>query len=296
MTGPRGGLFADELGPRARRRVAVGSVVALVAITAVVALAVRRLAEEGQLDAEEWEPLADPRVVRFLLGGAVNTLVAAAGATVGAVVLGLVLAVGRLSRLAPVRWVAAAWVQFFRGFALLLLLIFLAFGLPGYGIDLPLLATLILALSLYNGAVLGEIFRAGILSLDRGQTEAAYAVGLGYWQALALVIMPQALRRMLPAIVSQLITLLKDTSLGFFVQYEELLRRGQLAGQDLGNDLQSLFVVAVIYIGVNFALSRGARRLEVRQRRRYRAGGVDVTGGSEDVVAVGSVLAPARAG
>ncbi|MDP9419373.1 MAG: amino acid ABC transporter permease, partial [Actinomycetota bacterium] len=251
-------------------------------------------AEEGQLDAEVWEPLADPRVLRFFLGGAVNTLIAAGGAMVGAVTLGLVLAVGRLSRTAALRGLAGAWVQFFRGFPLLLLLVFLAFGLPRYGVDLPLLATLVLALSLYNGAVLGEIFRAGILSLDRGQTEAAYAVGLGYWQTLALVVVPQALRRMVPAIVSQLVTLLKDTSLGFFVQFEELLRRGQLAGQDFGNTLQSLVVVAVLYIAVNFALSRVARRLEVRQRRRYRAGGIDVTGASEDVVAVESGPAPAR--
>ena len=281
-----GPVLADELGPRGRRRVLVGSVVSSAALGALVLLAVRRLATEGQLDAEQWEPLFDSRVARFLLVGALNTLKAALAAMVGAASLGLVLALGRLSRSTAVRWVAGAWVQFFRGFPLLLLLLFFAFGLPRYGIDIPLLWTLVLALSLYNGAVLGEIFRAGILSLDRGQSEAAYAIGLGYWQAMALVIVPQALRRMIPAIVSQLITLLKDTSLGFFVQFEELLRRGQLAGQDFGNTLQSLVVVAAMYIAVNFALSRVARRLEVRQRRRYRAGAIDITGGPEDLVAV----------
>ena len=287
--------LTDQLGPRGRRRVLLASLASAVALVVVVVIALRGLAAEGQLDAERWQSLADPGVVRFFLVGAGNTLVAALGAMVGALGLGLLLAVGRLSRLAPVRWLAGAWVQFFRGFALLLLLIFLAFGLPTYGIDLPLLATLILALSLYNGAVLGEIFRAGILSLERGQAEAAYAIGLGYWQALALVVVPQAVRRMVPAIVSQLITLLKDTSLGVFVLYEELLRRGQLAGQELNNPLQSLLVVAAIFVGVNLALGRVVRRLEMRQRRRYRGGGIDVTGASEDVV-VGSGAAPARAG
>lgn len=287
-----GGLFADELGPRGRRRVALGSVLALVTVAAAAVLALGRLDAAGQLDAARWAPLSDPRVVRFFLGGARNTLLAAGGAMVGATALGLILAVGRLARMPLVRLMAGAWVQFFRAFPLLLLLVFLAYGLPSYGVDLPLLWTLVLALSLYNGAVLGEIFRAGILSLDRGQTEAAYAVGLGYWQALALVVLPQALRRMVPAIVSQLITLLKDTSLGFFVQYEELLRRGQLAGQDFGNQLQSLFVVAIAYVAVNFALSRVARRLEVRQRRRYRGGGIDVTGGPEDLVVVEPHPAP----
>ena len=289
-----GGLFADALGPRGRRRVAVASVVALVALATIVSSALRSLGAEGQLDAEKWSPLSDPQVVGFFLGGARNTLVAAGAGMVGAVALGLVLAVGRLARSAPLRWLAGAWVQFFRAFPLLLLLIFLAYGLPPYGVDIPLLWTLILALALYNGAVLAEIFRAGILSLDRGQTEAAYALGLGYWRALRLVVVPQALRRMVPAIVSQLITLLKDTSLGFFVQYEELLRRGQLAGQDFGNNLQSIFVVAVLYVAVNFVLSRVARRLEVRQRRRYRGGGVDVTGGPEDLLAVAP--RPASAG
>ena len=281
-----GGLFADALGPRGRRRVAAVSALAAAGAVVVVGLAVRSLGAAGQLDAEKWSPLTDPRVLGFFLGGARNTVVAASGGMVGAVVLGLVLAVGRLARSTPLRWLAGAWVQFFRAFPLLLLLIFLAYGLPSYGVDLPLLWTLMLALALYNGAVLAEIFRAGILSLDRGQTEAAYALGLGYWQALRLVVMPQALRRMVPAIVSQLVTLLKDTSLGFFVQFEELLRRGQLAGLDFDNRLQSLLLAAVMYIAVNFALSRVARRLEVRQRRRYRGGGVGVTGGPEDLVAV----------
>ena len=287
-------LLGDELGPRGRRRVLIGSVVSGALLVVVVVVALRRFASRGQLDAELWRPLADPRVMRFFLVGALNTVKAASAAMVGAVALGMVLALGRLARAAPVRWLAGTWVEFFRGFPLLLLLLFLAFGLPRYGIKLPLLWTLVLALTLYNGAVLGEIFRAGILSLDRGQTEAAYAIGLGYWQAMGSVIVPQAFRRMVPAIVSQLITLLKDTSLGFFVQYEELLRRGQLAGQDFRNLLQSLFVVAAMYVAANFVLSRLARRLEVRQRRRYRAGGIEVTGGPEDLVMV-DASTPARA-
>ena len=120
--------------------------------------------------------------------------------------------------------------------------------------------------------MLGEIFRAGILSLDRGQTEAAYAVGLGYWQAMRLVVVPQAVRRMIPAIVSQLVTLLKDTSLGFVITYEELLRRSRITGEFFNNPLQATVFVALVYIAVNLTLSRVARRLEVRQRRRLGAG------------------------
>jgi glutamate transport system permease protein len=134
---------------------------------------------------------------------------------------------------------------------------------------------------------LGEIFRAGILSLDRGQREAAVSIGLPYWPMMRIVILPQAFRRMTPTIVSQTVTLLKDTSLGFFIAYEELLRVGQIAGEFGGNALQTLTVVAAMYLVVNFMLSRLARHLEVRQRRRYRAKSIQVAG-VEDLVAVGA--------
>ena len=183
-----------------------------------------------------------------------------------AIVLGGGLALMRLSQTAPVRWLAAAWVEFFRGFPLLLLIFFTFFALPKYGVDLSPYQALVLALALYNGAVLGEIFRAGILSLDRGQTEAAYAVGLSYWRTMFLVVIPQAVRRMVPAIVGQLVTLLKDTSLGFVITYEELLRRSRSTGEFFRNPLQATVVVACMYIAVNFTLGRIARWLEVRQR------------------------------
>jgi glutamate transport system permease protein len=145
-------------------------------------------------------------------------------------------------------------------------------------VRLSLFWYLAIGLIVYNGAVLGEIFRAGILSLDRGQSEAAFALGMGYWQAMLLVVIPQAARRMVPAIVSQLVTLLKDTSLGSVIAFEELLRRGRISGEFFQNTLQSYVVVALMYIAVNFTLSRIARRLEVRQRRRYQAGSISVTG------------------
>ena len=160
-------------------------------------------------------------------------------------------------------------------------------ALPKYGVDLSAFWLLVLALVAYNGAVLGEIFRAGILSLDRGQTEAAYAIGLTYWQTMRIVIIPQAARRMIPSIVSQLVTLLKDTSLGFVISYEELLRRSRSTGEFFHNPLQATVFVGLIYVVVNFTLGRIARRLEVRQRRRYNAGAVQVTG-AEDLTVVGA--------
>ncbi len=292
MTAP---VLADALGPRARRRVLIASIVVGVLLAGVLAIAVTRLADRGQLSWDRWEPLTQWSVLKFLYGGLVMTVKAAAAGMACAVVIGTALALMRLSRTGPIRWLATAWVEFFRGVPLLLLIFFTFFGLRRQGLDLTPFRALVIALALYNGAVLCEIFRAGILSLERGQTEAAYAVGLGYWPAMRLVILPQAVRRMIPAIVSQLVTLLKDTSLGYVITYEELLRRSRSAGEFFKNPLQATALVALVYIAVNLTLSRVAHRLEVRQRRRLGAGPMTV-GGVEDLATVGGVASQAAVG
>lgn len=277
--------LTDALGPRGRRRVLVASLVATALVVAALVVAVQRLSDNGQLEGDKWSPFTEWLVWKFLLGGLVNTVQAAAVAMVLALVLGGIMAMGRLSRRRPVRWLAGAYVEFFRGFPLLLLILFTVFGLRAQGVDISTYTALVLALALYNSAVIAEIVRAGILSLDRGQGEAASAVGLSHAQAMRLVILPQALYRMIPALVGQIVVLLKDTSLGFFVQYEELLRRGQLTGNFDRNLLQAIVAVAVVYIAVNMALSQLARRLEIRQQRRYRAGSIRVAG-VEDLTAL----------
>ncbi|MEO7837257.1 MAG: amino acid ABC transporter permease [Acidimicrobiales bacterium] len=275
MTAP---VLADALGPRARRRALVASVVAGVAILAVVVAAAGRLQDSGQLDADKWRPLAQWSVVKFFLGGLLNTVKAASTSMAIAMTVGAVLALARLARHRPQRWLATLYVEFFRGLPLYVLILFCKFGLPRIGVQVGTFWALVIGLSLYNSSVLAEIYRAGILSLDRGQSEAASALGLGYWQSMALVIVPQAVRRMVPAIVSQLVTLLKDTSLGVLVFYEELLRRARLSAEFYQNTLQSLVAVALIYIVVNSALSAAATRLETRQRRRFGGGSIAVAG------------------
>ncbi len=285
MTAP---FVGDALGPRGRRATLIVSVASAVLIVAFIAVALTRLADKGQLDESKWEPLTQWPVLKFLLEGLRVTVTAAVLSMGGAMAIGALMALARLSRTAPVRWLATGYVEFFRGVPLVLLIFFCALGLPVYGIRLELFWYLVLGLVVYNGAVLGEIFRAGILSLDRGQSEAAYSLGMGYWQAMMLVVIPQAARRMVPAIVSQLVTLLKDTSLGAAIALEELLRRGRINGEFFQNPLQSLFAVAVMYIVVNFTLSRIARRLEVRQRRRLGAGQITVAGAGEDLAVMGA--------
>jgi glutamate transport system permease protein len=275
MTAP---VLADALGPRARRRVAIASVVAGLLLLLLVGAALKRFADQGQLDADRWRIFTEWSVIRFFLGGLTVTLRVALVAMALALSIGVLLALGRLARTALLRWAAGLFVEFFRGLPVVLLILFCYAGLPRLGLDLSSFWYLVLGLVAYNSAVLAEIFRAGILSLDRGQSEAASALGLSYWQGMRIVLIPQAVRRMTPALVSQLVTLLKDTALGFIIGYEELLRRANINGIFANNLLQSYMVAAAIYIIVNYALSRLARRLEVRQRRRLGAGSIDVSG------------------
>ena len=284
MTAP---FIGDALGPRGRRMTRIVSAVSAVAVLGFLYVAISRLADKGQLDEAKWEPFTQSGVQKFLLEGLQTTVEVALVSMAGAMVLGAALALLRLSRNGPVRWATTAFVEFFRGLPLVLLIFFCTLGLPVYGLDLSVFWYVAIGLIVYNGAVLGEIFRAGILSLERGQTEAAYSLGMGYWQAMLLVIIPQAARRMIPAIVSQLVTLLKDSSLGAAVAFEELLRRGRINGEFFQNPLQSLVVVAAMYIVVCFALSMLARRLEVRQRRRYKAGAITVPGAGLDLALIG---------
>ena len=285
MTAP---FLGDALGPRGRRQTRILTGISGALILGFIFVALTRLADKGQLDEARWEPFTQWPVQRFFLEGLRVTVEVSLISMAGAMLLGAILALARLSLTAAVRWITTLFVEFFRGLPLVLLIFFCALGLPAYGVDLSVFWYVAIGLIVYNGAVLGEIFRAGILSLDRGQTEAAYSLGMGYWQAMLLVIIPQAARRMIPAIVSQLVTLLKDSSLGAAVAFEELLRRGRINGEFFQNPLQSLFIVAVLYIIVNFALSMLARRLEVRQRRRYKAGAIQVAGAGMDLALMGA--------
>jgi glutamate transport system permease protein len=264
-------VLHDAVGPRGRRRILLGSIAGVLGVAAVVGVAVARLAAKGSFDPELWRVLTEGAVQRLIGRGLVATLRAAVVAMVLAMAVGAVLAVGRLSRRAWVARLAGAWVELFRGLPLLLLILFLFLALPAVGITISVFWALVAGLTLYNGAVIGEIFRAGILSLPRGQTEAAYAIGLRRGQTLRLILVPQAVRRMLPALISQLVTLLKDTSLGFVIGYAELLRNGRTAVEFLGGrySIPIYTAIAVVYIVVNASLSLLARWLDRRTRRRF---------------------------
>jgi glutamate transport system permease protein len=265
-------ILADELGPRGRRRVQVATAVATGVLIVLAVLVVRRFSDKGQLDWARWRFVSEWAIWQFLLRGLRNTLTAALVAMALALVVG---AAGAAGRLHPARWVRAitiVLVELLRATPLVLLIYFMGQFIPRYGPELGSYWYLVIGLAAYNGAVIAEILRAGINSLGAGQREAALAIGFTEGQALRRVLFPQAIRRMVPALVNQLVTLLKDSSLGALVllpAVDDLLHQGKIVGDFRKAPLQALLVTAAIYIVVNSALSALARRLELRQARRY---------------------------
>lgn len=263
-------VLYDAPGPRARRRNRLQGLVGLVVVLAVVVLVVLRLASKDQFEGERWKVLTDPDVQQLLAKGLGGTLKAAAAAIALSLVVGVLLAVGRLAQSAAVRGLARVWVELFRGLPLLLVILFLYLGGPSAGVQTSLFWSLVIGLTLYNSAVIAEIVRAGVLSLPRGQREAGLAIGLRPGQVMRSVLLPQAFRVMLPALISQVVVLLKDTSLGFVIGYLELLRSGRNVVEFLGGSfsLPVYTAIAVVYIAVNLALSGLARLVERQQRRQ----------------------------
>jgi glutamate transport system permease protein len=284
-----GSVLTEELGPRGRARVRTATIVAAVVVAAFAGLILYRLYAEGQFEPRLWSQFLDFDTgwPTFLLGGLWDTVRAAIIVMVLASILGLTLALLRLSKNRALRFLSGLVIDVFRGPPVLLFIFFSFFALPqilpgalGNQIARNALYALIIGLTAYHMAVLAEVFRAGILSLDRGQREAALGVGMTEGQAMRLVILPQALRRMIPTIVAQLATITKDTSLGYIIGLSsDLTGRGRAFAQGSPiNDLQTWIGVGVLYFIIIWGLSRIARRLEVQQRRKLGAGAIAVTG------------------
>lgn len=262
-------ILYDSPGPLARRRERLGSIVGGLILLGVIALGAWYAQQRGVFGADHWDVLYDPpknqkasdvwRVM--VVEGLGATLRSAAVAAPLALALGLALALWRTTRFTWLRLPAVGVIELFRGLPVLLMMFFglLAFGWEAF-------PSVVFGLTVYNMAIIAEILRAGLAALPKGQAEAAYALGLTRTQTLLTILLPQAVRTMLPSLIAQLVVLLKDSSLGFIVGYAELLKAIQNNAQFFGNKYYvALFVVgAGIYLVVNISLSWLARRLQRR--------------------------------
>ncbi|WP_262284550.1 amino acid ABC transporter permease [Micromonospora sp. MA102] len=264
-------ILYDHPGPRARLRNRVLSIVFGVALLALLWWLYSKFDQAGQWEGRLWKPFTEPKTWTEFIGPALlQTLYAAATGMVLSLAFGIVFAVGRLSDHWWLRIPAGVVVEFFRAVPLLLMIFFIFYGVP-FLIQGPVSAfwAVVVGLTLYNGSVLAEAFRAGIRSIPGGQSEAGYAVGMRKGQVMRLILVPQAARAMLPVIVSQLVVLLKDTALGYIVAFPELLQRGvNDLSANYGNVVAAAMVAATIYILINSLLTALAGWLDRRTRRR----------------------------
>ena len=264
-------VLFDAAGPRAVIRHRLIGAITLVVIIAIIGFVVYRLVETGQFTAQKWELFTFPLVHQKLLEALFETLRAFGLSAVLSLILGLLLVVARVSSHRLVSVPATLFIELFRAIPLLILMMIMYYGLPplGFTFVTPFVAV-VTGLTLYNGSVLAEIFRAGIESLPKGQSEAAYAIGMRKTQVMRMILLPQALRAMAPVIVSQLVVVLKDTALGFIVTYQELLFLAKFYGSQgqYGSPIiPATIVVATIYIALCLLLAGVAKIIEVRTRR-----------------------------
>lgn len=282
-------VLFDAPGPKTRARHRLYSVIAGAALLIMAALMVWQLWRKGQFAANLWEPFVTPRIVTVLITGLWQTLVAATVAILGAMIIGLVFGPGKLSNHRALRWPSWLIVEFFRAVPLLILIIGIWYFIgaePGFHGFLALVAGLIL----YNGAVLAEIFRAGINAVPNGQSESAYAIGMSKSQVMRIILLPQAIKIMLPAIISQAVVALKDTSLGYAVLAQGLTISAKLIYNEFHNTLPTVFVIAILYITLNLILTYSATWAQ-RKYAGEKHIEVSAVGGVSDLSAGGAAKA-----
>ena len=314
-------VLYDVPGPRQRRVTLIVSVIAAVVVLAGLYFFVYRpLDSKGQFSADLWGPLVDPSNENFTqvwqrLGvGIRNTLRAAGLAIVASLLAGTLLAVLRIQLKSVARRrftefatplsyllrglsgvlsaVTRACVEVFRGLPVVITIFFVARGLPEFGASLSTVWYLVIGLTIYNSVVLAEILRSGMEGLPAGQTEAASAIGLSPLQTTRMILLPQAYRIMLPALISQLVVVLKDTSLGFIISYEETLNIGKQVIGVLDNPIQVYTVIAVMFITVNYSLSKLAQYIQRRLARGRKTRTVATGVAPDPAVAAEGAITP----
>ncbi|MDR0849080.1 MAG: amino acid ABC transporter permease [Propionibacteriaceae bacterium] len=261
-------VFFDAPGPKTKRLIFFANIVGSGIIAAILLVVVLKLQEMGQLTWSMWSVTVQPRSwLYYFLPGLGATLLAALVSIVGAFIFGLIFGVARLANNRPIRWLASIVVEFCRAVPVLLMMIFMWTLFGGAGWSNPSFWAVVVALILYNGSVCAELVRSGVLNLPTGQHEAAAAIGLTRGQALANILVPQALLSMLPALIAQLVVALKDSALGSAIAYSELLRQATLLGTPY-RTLQTIFVASLIFIAINYGLGKMGEWLASKMKGR----------------------------
>ena len=245
-------------GPKMRAKIRIGTAISLVAVAALIVLVLQRFYVTGQLSVHYWYFFTHLTTWKFLLAGFEGTVKVALTAGAIALVLGLGLMLGRPSDIKPLQLVCRVLTDFFRGVPSLLFIYFFFLVLPQYKIALPSFWMLTLPVALAAAGVLAEIFRAGVNAVPRGQTEAGLSIGLSRWKVKTKIVLPQAIRFVIPSLISQLVVVVKDTALAYVVTFPDLMQNAQVLRTNYDALVSTYLVVAVIYILINYLINKAS--------------------------------------
>ncbi len=245
-------------GPKTRKKMLVGTVVTLASVLTLAAWIVYRFWVTGQLSARYWQLFSWRTTWIYLGRGLLGTFEVALTSAAIAIVLGLALMLGRTGRIAWLRVVCAAITNFFRGVPSLLFIYFFFFTMPSVGISMPPFWMMVLPISFAASGVLAEVFRAGMNAVPKGQTEAGLSIGLSPWKVKTKIVMPQAIRFVIPSLISQLVVVVKDTALAYVVSYPDLMQNAQVLRTNYDAMVSTFFVVGLIYIVINYLINKAS--------------------------------------
>ncbi len=260
----------ETAGPKTRRRIVIGTVISLIALAALAAVVIRQFYISGQLDARYWSFFAQPTTWAFLGRGLVGTVEVALASGVIAFAAGLLLMLGRIGRGKIVKGVSAALIEFSRGVPTLLFIYFFFLIAPQFGLKLPAFWKISVPVAISAAGVVAEVLRSGVNAVPKGQTEAALSLGMRDGQVFFKIVFPQALRYVVPALISELVIVLKDTTFAYVVNYSDLMQNARVLISNYDALLPVYLVTALIYILINYLLNRAATA--AAQRRDVCAG------------------------
>ncbi len=245
-------------GPRTRRRVRIGTMVSAVVVLLAIAAVVRQFWVTGQLAPRYWSLFLQWTTWRFLGQGLLGTVAVALTAGAIALVLGLLLMLGRMSGVRPLAALCRVVTDFFRGVPSLLLIYFFFFVPAQLGLKLPSFWMLTLPVALAASGVLAEVFRAGVNAVPRGQVEAALSIGLSRGKTMRKIVLPQAVRYVIPSLIAQLVVVVKDTTVAYVVSYPDLMQNARVLITSYDALVSLYLVIAVIYILINYAINKAS--------------------------------------
>lgn len=255
VTSMRDALY-EAPGPKTKKKMLAGTVISLIAVVAFFAWVVYRFWVKGQLSYRYWKVFSWRTTWAYLGQGLIGTFEVAITAGAIALVLGMVLMLGRISNIKVLRGICAVITNFFRGVPSLLFIYAFFFVIPSMGLKMSSFWMLTVPIALAASGVLAEVFRAGVNAVPKGQTEAGLSIGLSPWKVKQKIILPQAIRFVIPSLISQLVVVVKDTALAYVVTYPDLMQNAQVLRTNYDALIPTYLVVAVIYILINYAINK----------------------------------------